>query len=51
VAEGVETIEQADRLRGMGCQFGQGYLWSRPVPVEDYVALLRGPRVLTDLSA
>ena len=48
VAEGVETVEQADLLRGMGCQFGQGYLWSRPVPVADYLALLSGPVVATD---
>ena len=45
VAEGVETAEQADLLRGMGCQYGQGYLWSRPVPFEDYVELLSGPAV------
>ena len=45
VAEGVETIEQADLLRGMGCQYGQGYLWSRPVPFDDYVELLSGPVV------
>ncbi len=50
VAEGVETVEQADLLRGMGCQFGQGYLWSRPVPVADYLALLRGPAVPTATS-
>jgi diguanylate cyclase (GGDEF)-like protein len=50
VAEGVETVEQADLLRGMGCQFGQGYLWSRPVPVADYLALLRGPVIETGLS-
>jgi EAL domain-containing protein (putative c-di-GMP-specific phosphodiesterase class I) len=45
VAEGVETVEQADLLRGMGCQYGQGYLWSRPVPFPDYVELLTGPAV------
>jgi diguanylate cyclase (GGDEF)-like protein/PAS domain S-box-containing protein len=45
VAEGVETVEQADLLRGMGCQFGQGYLWSRPVPFADYLELLRGPAI------
>ncbi len=43
VAEGVETIEQADLLRGMGCRYAQGYLYSRPVPFEDYLGLLRGP--------
>jgi len=51
VAEGVETMEQADLLRGMGCQYGQGYLWSRPVPFADYVALLAGPVVGATSSA
>jgi diguanylate cyclase (GGDEF)-like protein len=50
VAEGVETVEQADLLRGMGCQFGQGYLWSRPVPFADYLALLHGPAVVTSAT-
>lgn len=36
VAEGVETKEQADALRRLGCPTGQGYLWSRPVPAEEF---------------
>jgi predicted signal transduction protein with EAL and GGDEF domain len=32
VAEGVETAEQRDRLRSLGCRFGQGFLWSPAVP-------------------
>jgi EAL domain-containing protein (putative c-di-GMP-specific phosphodiesterase class I) len=35
VAEGVERPEQARLLREMGCDMAQGYLFSRPVPVED----------------
>jgi diguanylate cyclase (GGDEF)-like protein len=31
VAEGVETAEQAERLTALGCEFAQGYYWSRPV--------------------
>jgi EAL domain-containing protein (putative c-di-GMP-specific phosphodiesterase class I) len=31
-AEGVETAEQLDQLRALGCEQGQGYLWSRPLP-------------------
>ncbi len=35
VAEGVETLEQLDELRGLGCERGQGYLWSRPLPADE----------------
>jgi len=40
VAEGVETKEQRDLLLKAGCDFGQGYLFSKPVPVEEFEALL-----------
>jgi EAL domain-containing protein (putative c-di-GMP-specific phosphodiesterase class I) len=33
VAEGVETPGQRDRLAALGCDIGQGYLFSRPVPL------------------
>jgi EAL domain-containing protein (putative c-di-GMP-specific phosphodiesterase class I) len=36
VAEGVETQQQAYGLRTRGCDFAQGYLWSRPVPPLDF---------------
>lgn len=32
IAEGIETQSQAQRLEEMGCRFGQGYLYSPPVP-------------------
>jgi EAL domain-containing protein (putative c-di-GMP-specific phosphodiesterase class I) len=41
VAEGIETEAQADRLRELGCDLGQGFLFSRPVPAEKTTALLR----------
>ncbi len=34
VAEGVETTEQADALRSMGCELAQGWLFGRPAPVD-----------------
>jgi EAL domain-containing protein (putative c-di-GMP-specific phosphodiesterase class I) len=34
VAEGIETAEQRDLLRGLGYEYGQGYLYSRPVPAD-----------------
>ncbi len=41
IAEGVETAEQNDLLRGASCDFNQGYLFSRPVPAKEFEALLQ----------
>jgi EAL domain-containing protein (putative c-di-GMP-specific phosphodiesterase class I)/CheY-like chemotaxis protein len=38
VAEGVETVEQLDFLRGHKCDIVQGYLFSRPLPPTEFVA-------------
>ncbi|KPF51265.1 diguanylate cyclase [beta proteobacterium AAP121] len=40
VAEGVETQEQLAWVRAQGIEFCQGYLFSRPLPVADFSALL-----------
>lgn len=42
VAEGIETESQAAIIRDMGAQYGQGYLYSRPVPAEQALELLKG---------
>jgi diguanylate cyclase (GGDEF)-like protein/PAS domain S-box-containing protein len=34
IAEGIETLQQLDRLRELGCDLGQGYLFSQPVDAE-----------------
>jgi diguanylate cyclase (GGDEF)-like protein/PAS domain S-box-containing protein len=41
IAEGVEDLEQLSVLHGLGCDAGQGYLWSRAIPLKDLVARLR----------
>jgi len=35
-AEGVENERQLNVLKGLGCQFGQGYYWSKPLPGNEY---------------
>ena len=40
IAEGVETIEQADFLKSIGCEYIQGYFYSRPLPEDQYVEML-----------
>ncbi len=48
VAEGVETAEQAERLRQMACPHGQGFWFSRPVAASDAGNLLAaGPEWFT----
>ena len=41
VVEGVETNGQAKMLKGLGVHYFQGYLYSRPVNVDEYVRLLK----------
>lgn len=41
IAEGVETLEQATKLRTFGCEQGQGYFFARPSSVKDAERLLR----------
>lgn len=40
VAEGVETEEITQILRKLGCDIGQGYLYSKPVPMQDLIDVL-----------
>jgi EAL domain-containing protein (putative c-di-GMP-specific phosphodiesterase class I) len=41
VAEGVETLEQANFLREKGCDFAQGYFYGRPMSAENILTHLR----------
>ncbi|MEE0955105.1 MAG: EAL domain-containing protein [Eubacterium sp.] len=37
-AEGIETEEMADRMRAYGCDYFQGYLFSKPLPIKEFLA-------------
>ena len=43
IAEGVETEQEWETLRAMGCNFMQGYLYSKPLPLNNVIALLTKP--------
>jgi len=45
IAEGVETEQQRELLVAAGCDYGQGYLFSRPVPPSDFEVLCK---IITD---
>ncbi|MGD0165841.1 MAG: bifunctional diguanylate cyclase/phosphodiesterase [Gaiellaceae bacterium] len=40
LAEGIEEREQLDRMRDLGCELGQGFYFSRPLPAEEITPLL-----------
>ena len=42
VAEGIETREHAERMRSLGCTYGQGYFFARPMAAEDVEAGVEG---------
>ena len=41
LAEGIETPEQDQMLQRLGCRYGQGFLYSRPLPAAEITRLLR----------
>jgi EAL domain-containing protein (putative c-di-GMP-specific phosphodiesterase class I) len=43
VAEGIETEDQLQLLKEMGCRFGQGYLFATPLPADKIEELLASP--------
>lgn len=49
VAEGIETREQDEMLQKLGCRYGQGYFYAKPLPPDEVTRLLRLPgRVLPE---
>ncbi|OPX54531.1 PAS domain S-box-containing protein/diguanylate cyclase (GGDEF) domain-containing protein [Oceanospirillum multiglobuliferum] len=49
VAEGVETVFQLNMLHDKGCQYAQGYLFSKPLPVDELEPLLVKHVLLEDV--
>jgi EAL domain-containing protein (putative c-di-GMP-specific phosphodiesterase class I) len=41
IAEGIETAEQLAKLRSLGCEYGQGYFFSKPLPSDQATELLK----------
>lgn len=48
VAEGIETEEERALALELGCQIGQGYLFSRPLPFEELMAMAGGTPQISD---
>jgi len=46
IAEGVEDAATLRRLLELGCEFGQGYLWSPALPPDEFLAFVREQRAL-----
>ena len=46
IAEGVETVQQSDFLKSIGCTHAQGYRYSKPVNTADFELLLRSANIL-----
>ena len=40
LCEGVETLKQAEFLKGIGCDMAQGYLFSKPIPMEEFEKMI-----------
>ena len=47
IAEGAETVEQFKILRTLGCDYIQGYYFSKPLPVKEFEAYLKKSSVLS----
>ena len=48
LAEGIETAEQLHMLRKFGCEYGQGYLFAKPMDADSVDALLMGPSLVEE---
>ena len=41
VAEGIETYVDAEYLKSQACEYGQGYVYSKPLCKEDFMSILQ----------
>jgi len=46
IAEGIENDVQRQMLHGYGVEFGQGYLFARPMPIDDFLGYVNGAKVM-----
>ena len=44
IAEGVETKEQSECLKELGCDYLQGYYYAKPMPKDDFIAFIKEHR-------
>ncbi|MNT70930.1 Cyclic di-GMP phosphodiesterase Gmr [compost metagenome] len=51
IAEGVETAEQEAYIIAQGCNEGQGYLYSKPLPARELTLYLKQARRLTTAAS
>src|SRR5205085_10507123 len=53
IAEGIETAEQLSELSAMGCEFGQGYFFSKPLNAEtarQFIKENKAPELVTSIQ-
>lgn len=50
VAEGIETQEQCERLKQLGCEVGQGYLFAKPMALPQLMTWLQGKHLISPLA-
>jgi len=50
VAEGIETILEQDTLKDLGCEFGQGYLFAKPLNLEAATELIKNSQLSKKIS-